>query len=432
MAIFRKDTYNYLQDNKTLFEVVMIADQYGNMIGPSNPSGMAVDAFGRARTSQPLTLFDDFNRYTMSEQFATSNTSTATYTYNSNTAHVALTVDTTSGAKVIRETKKVFAYQPGKSLQILTTFVFNEPKDNLTQSVGYYDDQNGVFLKQAGNTISFGIRSNITSTPTDTTVAQGSWNVDNLDGDGPSHLTLDLTKAHIFFTDIEWLGVGSVRCGFVINGQFIHCHTFHHANEETGPYMSTACLPVRYEIENTAETASSSTLKQICSAVISEGGYQLRGRQFSAGSSVTSVKDMPTAGTFVPIVSIRLKSANLDGIVLPKDVSLLGVGNNTRLEYRIVAGGALDANASWTSAGSNSSVEYDISATGITGGRVLKKGFVGINNQSGQTITLADGDFIFQLERDGLANTATVFSLIATGAANGDDALGSIDWEEIT
>jgi len=58
MAQFRKDTYQYLPDGKTIFETVMLADQYGNIVGAANPSGMAVDAFGRARTSAPLTLFE--------------------------------------------------------------------------------------------------------------------------------------------------------------------------------------------------------------------------------------------------------------------------------------------------------------------------------------------------------------------------------------
>ena len=63
MAQFRKDTHQFLADGKTIFEVVQIADEYGNMIGAANPSGMAVDAFGRARSSMPFTLFDSFHRF---------------------------------------------------------------------------------------------------------------------------------------------------------------------------------------------------------------------------------------------------------------------------------------------------------------------------------------------------------------------------------
>ena len=50
MAQFRKDTNQYLNDGKTIFETVMLADQYGDIVGAANPSGMAVDALMRAVT----------------------------------------------------------------------------------------------------------------------------------------------------------------------------------------------------------------------------------------------------------------------------------------------------------------------------------------------------------------------------------------------
>lgn len=431
MAQYRKDIYSYLQDNKTLFEVVMIADQYGNLVGPSNPSGMAVDAFGRARSAQPLTLFDSFNRYQISGGFVTSNSASGGSTsYNENTSTISLTVDNSNSSKVTRETTKVFAYQPGKSLQVLATFVMDSAKTGLRQRVGYFNDQNGIFLEQSNTTIQFVKRSNITGTPSDIAVTKANWNIDPLDGTGPSKLTLDLTKAQIFFCDMEWLGVGSVRCGFVINGQLIHCHTFHHANLETDVYMTTACLPVRYEIENIAATSSSSTLKQICSTVVSEGGYELRGRPFSKGS--TTLVDLPTAGTFYPIQSIRLRSDRLDAIVIPKDINLLGVGNSTRLHWKIIKGATITGGV-WANVASDSAVEYNSNtAATITSGTTVTEGYVGVNNQSGETITLDSGLFKYQLERNGLTNTATTFTLAVSGAANGDDALGAIMWEEIT
>ena len=119
MAQFRKDTHQYLNDSKTIFEVVMHADQYGNLVGPANPTGMATDAFGRARMSTPFTLFDSFNRYQDNGKYSTANSAGGTFVFNSNTSTVDTTLTTTSGAYVYRETTRVFAYQPGKSLQIL-------------------------------------------------------------------------------------------------------------------------------------------------------------------------------------------------------------------------------------------------------------------------------------------------------------------------
>ena len=261
MAIYNSANNSYQSHNKTLFEAVVVADQFGNMVGPANPSGMAVDAFGRARTSSPLTLFDSFHRYQDNGKASTSNTSGGTYTHHANTSMVELTVNSTSGAEVIRETNRVFAYQPGKSLQIMITFCMNEAKTGLRQRAGYFTDYAGIFLEQDGSDIYLVKRSNVTGTLTDTKIAKADWNTDPLDGSGPSNKTLDLTKAQIFFIDVEWLGIGSVRCGFIIDGQLIHAHSFHHANVLLTTYMTTACLPGRVEITNTGTMTGTATYR---------------------------------------------------------------------------------------------------------------------------------------------------------------------------
>ena len=435
MAQYRKDTYRYLGDNKTLFEVVMIADQYGNMVGPANPSGMAVDAFGRARVSEPFTLFDSFHRFQDNGRISQFTSGAANTVHDPNSSIILCNVGTTAGDAVKRESSRVFAYQPGKSLQILQTFVLSPPKAGLRQRYGYFGEKNGIFLEVANNDVFFVERSSSSGTLQETRVPQSQWNVDPMDGNGPSALTLDLTKAQIMFTDIEWLGLGTVRNGFVIDGKLIHCHSFHHANKIATTYMGTACLPVRMEVENTADTASPSTTKIVCTSVISEGGYDLRGRSFTAGLPLTTPKDIPTAGTFTPIVSIRLKDDRADAIIIPTDVEFFGVGNNTRYNWKIVVGGTLTG-AQWANAAVESSVEYDVTATAITGGRTIAQGFINVaSGAGGQTTNLKTSDvFSYQLERNPFAvnNKGTVFSLVATGAQSGDDALGSITWQEIT
>jgi hypothetical protein len=435
MAQFRKDTHQFLNDGKTIFETVMLADQYGNIVGAANPSGMAVDAFGRARVSQPLTLFDSFHRYQDNGKINTANTATGTFTHDSNSSIVSLTVDTTSGAYVKRESSKVFAYQPGKSLQILQTYILNPSKENLRQRFGYFGEENGVFLQLEDNELSFIIRSSSTGSLVENKVVQSNWNIDKLDGTGPSKLTLDITKAQIQFIDIEWLGLGTVRVGFVINGQFIHCHSFHHANLITNTYMTTGCLPVRAEIENIGITESSSTLQILCTTVISEGGYELKGRSRGIIMPFATPKDIPTAGTFVPLISIRLKDTRSDAIVVPKNIEFFGITNNTKYIYKIITGATL-ANTSWVSAGADSSVEYDVSATTITGGIDRQLGYVNISAGAGGSSVQLDANqlFNFQLERNSFAanNKGFAFTLAATGATNGDDAIGGITWEEIT
>ena len=433
MAQFNKNTHQYLGDSKTLFEVTMLADQYGNLVGPANPSGVAVDAFGRARVSNPFTLFDSFHRYSDNGKFATAtNGGSSTATFNANQGLIDLNIGTASGDYVYRESKRVFAYQPGKSLLVLTTFTMNAAKANLRQRVGYYGDNNGYYLELNGSNIRFVERSSVTGSVVNTLVEKSNWNIDKLDGTGPSGITLDISKAQILFTDLEWLGLGTVRMGFVINGNFIHCHSFHHANIITTTYITTACLPLRLEIENIGATASSSTLKQVCSTVISEGGYELRGLQQAIGTSITAPYSLTTAGTFYPVISLRLKTTALDAIVILTAISIMSAAGTANYAWRVVASPTTTA-GSWVSAGADSAVEYNLTGTASTGGRILAQGYFSGSNQSHPSIDiLKEALFKFQLERDGLAGTPYELSLLIAASANASTVHAAVDWEEIS
>ena len=396
---------------------------------------VASDAFGRQRVSSPLTLFDSSHRFDDNDLWSTATATGGTAVFNSAQGLVDLSVTAASGSSVIRETIKVFAYQPGKSLLVMSTFVMSAAKAGLTQRVGYYGANNGFYLEQAGTTVSFVRRSIVTGALVNTPIPQASWNGDKLDGTGPSGLTLDLTKAQILWMDLEWLGVGSVRMGFVINGQFIVCHTFQHANIITSTYITTASLPLRYEIFNTAGTTGASTLKQVCSTVISEGGYELRGAQLSAGTSITAPRTFAVAGTYYPIMSIRLKSTRLDAIVIPTAVSLLGLGNGKNYQWRVVNGGVTTSGGTWLTAAADSSVEYNISATSSSGGRVLASGFVNSSNQGSPYLSiLKEALFANQLERNGLTGSPYEFvvEMAVSTTSGGEGAYASIDWEEIS
>ena len=389
------------------------------------------DAFGRLRVSQPFTLFDSSHRYRDNGLWATQTATGGTAVFNANQGLVDLSVNTSSGSTVRRETYKAFAYQPGKSLLALNTFVMAPAQSGLTQRVGYYGAANGVFLEFANSTLYLVERSSVTGVLVDTPVAQASWNVDPMDGTGPSGITLDITKAQILFIDIEWLGVGSVRCGFVINGEFYTCHIFHHANIIASTYITTASLPVRYEIFNTAGTVTSSTLKQICSSIISEGGYELRGAQQAVGSAITAPKSLATAGTYYPVVSIRLKSTALDGIVILTALSIMGVGTGI-YNWQVRATCTTTAGA-WVSAGTDSAVEYNLTGTGTSGGRILASGFLTSSSQASvNTDILKEALFSFQLERDSFTSTPFEISLVVSASTNTELVYGSMDWEEIS
>ena len=401
---------------------------------PVTIGGTNLDAFGRLRVSNPLTLFDSSHRYADNNLWASSITGTAAATFNQDEGLVNLTVGTASGDQIIRETIKVFSYQPGKSLLVMSTFVMGDPKAGLRQRVGYYGAANGIYFERDGSTNYMVERSSVTGVLTNTRVAQANWNQDPLDGTGPSGLTLDSSKAQILYMDVEWLGLGTVRTGFIINGAFVPAHNFDHANLVTTTYITTASLPLRYEMTNTAATASASTLKQVCSTVISEGGYELRGAQLSAGNTITSPRTLTTAGTFYPVVSIRLKSTRLDAIVILTAISILGITNNANYKWEVVMQGTTTG-GTWVSAGTNSGVEYNITGTSFssTGGRILATGFFQGSNQGSNSVDiLKEALFASQLEREPFTATPYELTLACTSASNGDQVLGSVDWEEIS
>lgn len=420
----------------TRHEVFMLSDRL-------SPSGTMTDAFGRVRISNPVTLFDSSHRFNDNGLWATSNTAgNSSFGFVENKSLVNMTVETGINSEVIRETTKVFSYQPGKSLLVMSTFAMNPPKENLRQRVGYFSKDNGIFLENDGVKNYFVLRSNTTGTITEERIQQSDWNMDKFDGTGYSaqgvgqeHKSgLSVSNTNIMWTDVEWLGVGDVRCGFVVDGKMVPAHIFHNDNKNIEPYMTTASLPLRYEIKNTGVTASSSTLKQICSTIISEGGYELYGTQQAVQTPVDSPVDLTNAGTYYPVISLRLKTSpnRLDAIVILTALSILGITNNAIYNWQVRVNGTTSG-GTWVSAGDSSAVEYKIDGGTLSGGRVLASGFTTSTTQSSVPVDiLREALFKFQLERNSLTSTPYELTLCAASQTAGADIYASLDWEEIT
>jgi hypothetical protein len=403
------------------------------------------DAFGRFRVSNPFTLFDSSNRYTDNGLWATKKIELGDAAFNANQGLIDLTVTTTQTSEVIRETYKVFSYQPGKSLLVLNTFV-GITTDGIRQRIGYFGAENGIYFQiNVGGTsgltkCSIFKRSKVVNgNVVNTEVEQRYWNGDKLDGTGPSGLTLNLANAQILWMDFEWLGVGSVRVGFVINGQFILCHTFQHANIIQSTYITTACLPLRYEITNvTGGVGTSGTLKQICSSVISEGGYGLNGTQLSIATPLAVAANIDS--TRRPVISIRLQSSRLDAIVILTAMNLIpSLTANDTFFWEIIFRGKTAGTPSWTSYPGSSSVETRVfgAAAGtidMTNALVVTSGFISSTNQSRGSILLPkESLFTFQLQRNTLTDPKEAYEItLCCRSANSNNVFASIDWEEVS
>lgn len=388
--------------------------------------GAALDAFGRSRVSQAYTLFDSQNRYAKNDYFSETTASGGTVTYTANTSTVNLNVTSTTNSEVVRQSFRSFSYQPGKGLLVMNTFVMAPAAADLKQRVGYFNAQNGVFLELDGTTLYLVMRTYATGTAVDTRVAQSAWNTDKLDGTGDSGFTLDMTKSQIFWEDFEWLGVGSVRCGFVINGQTVIAHQFNNANLNSDVYMTTAILPIRYEIKNSG--ASSGTLKQICSTVISEGGYEKRvaldvARMTSVNPSIST--------SLVPLASIRLASGRTGAVVLPDGHSVLPLSSGSA-EFEIVTvRNATLTGASWV-ATSSANVEMDISATALSGGTIISSDFVSASNKSSAEAT-GGGEYNWDLQLGAtIGGVSDIYTLAVRSISGTHSAIGSLSFLDLT
>jgi hypothetical protein len=395
-----------------------------------------LDAFGRQRVSQPYTLFDSQSRYAADNQFDVSTTGTGTTTFLSNEAAIKMEVTSGGVGSVLRQSYRSFPYQPGKGLLVLATFVMDSSQSlNLTQRIGYYNDDNGVFFQRIDGTFSFVLRSSSTptpGTPSDIrTVNQANWNGDKLDGTGESGLTLDPSKAQILWMDFEWLGVGSIRCGFIINGQYIVCHTFNNANDITSVYMTTAILPVRYEIK-TVTSAVAASMKAICCSVVSEGGFEQTSIDHVARRT-TAFANIDTAA-FYPIVSIRLASGRTGAVVLPNRVQFLPL-TSQNYEVALIKNTTLTG-ATWAATvPSDSNVDYDVAATAMTGGTIVQTDYVTSTGSGGTVNTSIATGYNWDLQLGvSISGTSDVYTLgvrTVSGATKGD-GVGSISFYDLT
>ena len=395
----------------------------------------ALDAFGRQRVSQPYTLFDSQSRYAADNQFSSSTTGTGSTTFNTNQASVSMSVTAGGVGSVVRQTYRSFPYQPGKGLLVLATFQMDASESaNLSQKIGYFNTQNGVFFSKTDGTNAFTLRSYTSGVVDDSrTVNQADWNGDPLNGTGASGLTLDLTHPQILWMDFEWLGVGSVRCGFIINGEYIVCHTFNTANTYgTTVYMTTAILPVRYEITSTSAVAA--TLTQICCSVVSEGGFEQTSVDHVARRT-TVFNTINTAATFYPIVSIRLASGRTGAVVLPNRVQFLPT-TSQNYEVALLKNPTLTG-ATWAATvPSDSNVEYDVAATAISNvGTIVQTDYVTSSGSAGVSQTSAPTGYNWDLQLGvSLAGVSDIYTLgvrTVSGATTGD-GVGSISFYDLT
>lgn len=390
---------------------------------------LPLDAFYRVRTSTPETMFDSQMQYDLQPYlWYTKKTSNGTETHLPNESSCSLGVNNGNGEYCIRQTKQYFRYQPGKSLLVICTGIFGQTVANCSKRMGYFDANNGVFLENNGGTLRLCKRSYVSGSVVNTYVDMKDWNnMKNING-----LVIDPTKGIIFWADIEWLGLGTIRCGIFIDGRPILLHSFHHAGIVSTAYSTTMNLPIRYEIINTSATSATSTFRQVCTTVITEGGYQeVQSFPCAATNGATTIN----VTTRRPIISIR-PSATFNSIANRSQIRVASIdvratGNDALIE--LVYNPTALTNSSFSAVDATySAVEKDVAATAITGGttigafNVLTAG--GGSNTKGSAQQGVLSRLPLTLDIDG--SNPIPFTVVATSLSGTAVLSATINWQE--
>ena len=400
--------------------------------------GKQTDAFGRLRVSSPENVHD-FKHLFFTGVLTYGNYGNGSVTHDPATSSVVLSIGTTNGHKETHIKHAPLPYQPGRSQLLFITSVFGAAKANVSRRSGFSSNialDDALFLEQRGTSgVYFIIRSSTSGTPTEqTAVEQANWNLDTLNGAGgasnPSGITLDLSKNNLFVVDYQWLSAGRVRFGFDIGGQIIYCHEVLHANVISTPFTKTPNFRTFWQIQNTGTAASSTDMRGICVAVMSEGGRSINGRSQGASTGATAVAVSTTA--LEPVLAIRPRltynSLVNYAIAILREFSIVA---DKDIQYQLMFFPSAITGGTWTSVPGNSMMEYNVDPTSITGGQVFDEGFAiagNSKNASFSSMTNIEREVMSLIGDD---SDSVAFVILARNLGTGSASVrASIRWRE--
>jgi hypothetical protein len=416
------------------------------------------DAFGKLRVTNPTTLLDIRFPYiplgssgpsgtteylSNNIQLSIGPTGNGYYTTTQNSNLILGVTGTTSSANYcISQSRNYCSYLPGKSMLIKTSCIMDSGvnSNGVISRVGYFDDNNGLYFEYVADSIGTGNISIVQKNNNIivNSILQNNWNIDPLNGTGTTGIKLNFTKAQLFVIDFEWLGVGRIRFGFYIYGKIIYCHEIININNLDNPYMSSSNLPIRYMI-NSSGVGQTASMIQICSTVISEGGYNPIGRPFSCANT----SGIPIANNASgELIVLMIRGGNSQGNyyhqnIIPNSINIVDIASNNLLSYkiRIYRDGALPTSSAitWTDVNNNSVVQYSTSSSVVvpTNSIIVNQGFF-----SGRG-TVSYGDLSNVFDNQSLQLTSNLYNIsdifvVSAQMINGNNSTvyADINWNE--
>ncbi len=414
-----------------------------------------LDAFGKLRVTNPQTLLDIRfpGQSTGATGFLSNNLEiSAGFTgagYTGTYSNSKLVMGASGSGYYISQSRNYCVYQPGKSLLILASGVLYPGNTGYTSRIGYFDYEtpltnppvvrNGLYFEHSNGVYSVNIKNNVTEQ-----IIQSNWNIDSMGGTGPSSLNLDFSKTQLFVIDAEWLGVGRIRFGFYAYGRIQYCHQVTNINFLTQPYTNSINLPINYSIFSTDSGLSGCTgFTQICSTVISEGGYNPAGRPFTASSDSTALSGLTQADGESVLLAMRGGSSNYyHQVILPTSLSAISSSNTDLVLYKLrLYRDGLNFTSiapTWQNVDSNYSVSQYVTFTSPTpiantsGSIIVDQGyFFGRGVNSFNSLQDIFNTTVQQLTSN-VNNVADVLVLTCQKINTGStDLYGTFTWQEI-
>lgn len=394
----------------------------------------SVDTKGRLKVQTQETIF--FNTFQYGKETDVWDESTAngaSAVFDANISGVAMAVTSNVGSKVIRQTRNVQRYTPGRSQTVAFAVRLQNPTLGIRRRFGMFDGNDGFFFEDSGTVDANNIPQYacvvINSgglTPTVERIYRDQWNGDKLDGTGVSGLTANAAAQQLIMVDYEWYGSGEIVFSFVINGLPRVIHRINSGNRLARPWCKTPFLPIRLEIENLTGVAGTHYLYQGSNSLLTEGSVEKLGIAESHLTTLNGI-NLPSAKVFYPVLSIRLKSTALTGIVLPTFFQAATV-DNTDIYYKLIRNATV--NGTWVDhSDPNAFTQYNETSTGaITNGVELASGI--INAGGGATQIRVDADTVFQLGRSSLGTVSDTLTLAIAAKAANKDAIATMTWIE--
>lgn len=395
-----------------------------------------IDSSGRLRVSNPLTLADAkqiYDNLPLLWDESLESGADITSAHSTDKASTVITSTINVAGVFTRQTFRRFNYQTGKGQFIRMTGILDQSGGGtgVQRRIGYFDDDNGLFFEDDEGTIKVVRRTSVTGSAVDNKVAQSSWNIDPMDGTGPSGFIINWSKIHLFYIDFEWLSASRVRLGLKVAGRLWTVHEFLVANVLDEPFMSTPNLPMRYQMVTTGSSPAS-TMKCVCGTVLSDGGVSRLGILRYRSTAGTHI-DMLTENTIYAVVGLRLKTTHLGAEVHLVSMSLGEYVGSKTMEWILLFNPAVAGTFTFGDE-TNSSLQTAVgtSTAVVTGGTQIGGGHfesAGGQAKGGSTVAELENALLLGATIAGVADRI-VLAVRPIAGSSGIDVEGSLTWRE--